>query len=234
MIENNIILFLYLSLFLGVPLFFVLGQFCFYSGSNNSKTKEQKELDPSIKAILKREEEKVIYTKKYIGDFDKLENVELEPARLVGLCNSILMENTPLGNVIMLYSYNENEPDVSTFIYYSNLTLPYRYLETIARRYCITFRCRSIYINMNDELERTKKIIEEKIKRIDEYCKTHNVNSSVHKKMVEDMNKQMGLKEKTNRFKYGGNMSNFSLLKCPVPKIDTKISFRDFKKKINT
>ena len=75
--------------------------------------------------------------------------------RLDGLKNSFIIEKTPLGNVIMYWN-NSRE----SFEYYSDNTIPYRYLETVGRKYVKTFNCRQIYIDMEFELrefERRKK-----------------------------------------------------------------------------
>lgn len=66
---------------------------------------------------------------------------------LDGLKNSFIMEKTPLGNVIMYWN-NSRE----SFEFYSDNTIPYRYLETVGRKYVKTFNCRQIYVDMEFEL----------------------------------------------------------------------------------
>ena len=63
--------------------------------------------------------------------------------RLEKLKNSFIMEKTPLGNVIMYYNVNRE-----SFEYFSDSTIPYRFLEVVARKYVITFQCRFIYVMM--------------------------------------------------------------------------------------
>jgi hypothetical protein len=72
--------------------------------------------------------------------------------RVEQLMNNIIMENTPLGNVLMYYN-SKNE----AFDYYSDNTIPYRYLETVGRKYVITYKCRYLYIDMNKMLEEYEK-----------------------------------------------------------------------------
>ncbi len=67
--------------------------------------------------------------------------------RLDGLKNNFIFEKTPLGNVIMYYN-NFRE----SFEYYSDNTIPYRFLETISRKYVKTFNCKQIYFDMEFEL----------------------------------------------------------------------------------
>jgi len=73
--------------------------------------------------------------------------------RLDNLKNCYAIETTPLGNVMMTYDNIR-----STFQYYSDNSIPYRYLEVVARKYVKQFDCRPIYIYMDEEI----KIAEEK------------------------------------------------------------------------
>jgi hypothetical protein len=80
--------------------------------------------------------------------------------RLDKLMNNFVLDNTPLGNVIMTYN---NKKEV--FEYYSDNSIPYRFLETVARKYVTTYFCRPLYIDMEEELkESEKKILEQENK----------------------------------------------------------------------
>ena len=68
-----------------------------------------------------------------------------------------VIEHTPLGNVLMFYNH-----DKLAFEYYSDLTIPYRYLETVARKYVVTYNYRPLYIDMEEELKEYEKKMEEK------------------------------------------------------------------------
>jgi hypothetical protein len=74
--------------------------------------------------------------------------------RIEKLRDCHVIEKTPLGNVLMKYNN-----DRTTFEYYSDNTIPYRYLETVARKYVKMFNCRPIFIDMEEEL----KLYEEKL-----------------------------------------------------------------------
>jgi hypothetical protein len=69
------------------------------------------------------------------------------------LKNSYVMEKTPQGNVLMIYD-NVRE----SFKYYSDSTIPYRYLEVVGRKYVKFFNCRPIFVDMEEEL----KLVDEK------------------------------------------------------------------------
>jgi len=81
--------------------------------------------------------------------------------RLDKLKNNFIIEKTPLGNVLMFYN-NKKE----SFEYYSDNSMPYRFLEVVGRKYVLTFNCRFLYVDMEKELEKyEKKLKDEKEKQ---------------------------------------------------------------------
>ncbi len=68
--------------------------------------------------------------------------------RIDKLKNSFVIEKTPQGNVLMVYNNNKG-----SFIYYSDCTIPYRYLEVVARKYIKLFGCRPLFVDMEEELK---------------------------------------------------------------------------------
>jgi len=93
--------------------------------------------------------------------------------RLDKLKNCYVIEKTPIANVIMIY-----DKDRETFKYYSDVNIPYRYLEVVGRKYIKSFDCRPIFVDMEEELrlfqekwdkeQELKKIKEEEDKKADE------------------------------------------------------------------
>ena len=77
--------------------------------------------------------------------------------RLDKLKNNFVMEKTPLGNVLMLYNNKRG-----SFEYYSDNIIPYRYLESVSRKYVKMFNCRQIYFDMEEELKNYERKLEEK------------------------------------------------------------------------
>lgn len=73
--------------------------------------------------------------------------------RIDKLENCFVMEKTPIGNVLMLY-----DKSMGKFKYYSDASMPYRYLEVVGRKFVKIFNCRPIFVDMEEEL----KLIEEK------------------------------------------------------------------------
>lgn len=92
-----------------------------------------------------------------------------------------VIEKTPLGNVAMYYNV-----DRESFEYFSDNTIPYRFLEVIGRKYAITFYCRPLYIVMEEELKKYEKKLEEKLKeeKLKEEELKKNTNIIVAKKNV--------------------------------------------------
>jgi len=74
-----------------------------------------------------------------------------------------VMETTPLGNVLMTYNIKR-----TSFTYYSDNTIPYRYLEVVARKFVKTFDCRPIFVDMEEELKNYEKKIKDHQKQQEE------------------------------------------------------------------
>ena len=65
--------------------------------------------------------------------------------------NNYVLEHTPLGNIYMRYNN-----DKKSFEYFSNNTIPYRYLEPVARKYVMTYWCKPIFVDIEEELKRAE------------------------------------------------------------------------------
>jgi hypothetical protein len=127
-----------------------------------SLTEEKVELEKALSELLNNPQ-----------DIDKLRlEAHLEARKFViderldKLKNSFIMEKTPLGNVLMLYNNKRG-----SFEFYSDNTIPYRYLETVSRKYVKTFGCRPIYCDMEEELKNYEKKLEEKEREKEELDK---------------------------------------------------------------
>ena len=126
------------------------------------------------------------YEDKYLDLYRKTESTVCPDEKIEGLKNMILMENTPLGNVIMYYDKSRE-----TFIYYSDSNIPYRYLEVVSRKYVVMNNCKQIHVDMEQEIkdaqekiEQKKQEEEEKKKQIEQQQKNPDENPSIIKKDV--------------------------------------------------
>ena len=109
------------------------------------------------------------------------------------LKNCYVMEYTPVGNVVMFY--NEEK---EAFEYYSDHSVPYRFLDVVARKYVKTYNCKPLYVDMEEELriQKKKKEEEEEKKKIEEEQK----KKEKEEKMQTVVNATDKEKEKKNVF----------------------------------
>jgi hypothetical protein len=114
------------------------------------------------------------YEDKYLEAYKKMDSVECSDEKIQGLKNTILMENTPLGNVIMYYDKTRE-----TFIYYSDSTIPYRYLETISRKYVIMNNCKQIHVDMEEEIKEAQEKLEQKKQQEEEKKKQEQIDANI-------------------------------------------------------
>jgi hypothetical protein len=231
-------------LLLGIQFLILLFNSDMHSIYCNDDYDEQEE-EEIIKPVIK-------YEDKYKDKFEKLEYTTTDEIRLESLKNSFIMEMTPHGNVIMYWNQKNG-----VFSYYSDGTMPYRFLEVVARKYVIMYKCKDLYYVMEEQMkevmvETVSKKKEElpsvfaKLKNynhssIDSVAKGGQQNSisktnykpnSISKPNV--VKKNVVLKEKSNHYSCMGRIVNFNFLKREKPKNKMDISFSEYKKLINS
>ena len=133
------------------------------------------------------------YEDKYKKEFEVAETCETTE----NLKYNILMENTPNGNVLMFYDSTND-----SFVYYSDKVIPYRFLDTVGRKYVIHFKCKNVYI-----IDKSQ-------------AKNHKGRLKID------------VKECSNRYMYLGKIANFSFLQKVKKSVTNKklnMSFKDFK-----
>jgi hypothetical protein len=89
---------------------------------------------------------------------DKIINKKLDK-----LIDNYILEYTPLGNIYMRYNN-----DKKSFEYYSNNTIPYRYLEPVGRKYVLTYWCKPIFVNIEQELKKAEAQYDEEKKKMED------------------------------------------------------------------
>jgi hypothetical protein len=152
----------------------------------------------------------------------------------------ILFENTPRGNIIMLYDIYK-----MGFLYYSDQqSIPYNILNAVAMKYVITFHCLDFFMDETHYTSPFLKLYEKNKTHINNIKKTIQITTSVRpstplSQPVETIK---------NRFLYQGKIMNFSFLqktpKIPAINISNKynglfdtttaynMSYKDFKTKV--
>ena len=189
-----------------------------------------------------KEVEKIIMT----NDEMRLKSREYIIQKKLDKCmNTYVVECTPLGYVCMRYNN-----DKKSFEYFSNNSIPYRYLESVGRKYVTTYWCKPIFVNIEEEIKKAEeknKEDKEKNKEDKEKNKKDNPkkmfaqlksyketpkNNKTHDQR-RDTKEKLLVKENANRYTWEGRLTNF----CPLKKIDKKLldkklamTYADFKK----
>ena len=124
----------------------------------------------------------------YKDDYPIDEN-DAESDNLEEMINNIIIENTPDGTVFMRYNH-----EIEGFEYWSENSIDRKFLDTVARKYVLTFRCSNAYV------ERTTKIVKEEEKDVS--------NNDVDSHLFVQAKKSKGASKKLvacgNKFKYMG------------------------------
>jgi len=190
------------------------------------------------------------YEDKYRTDLVKYSNLLRKNTDIINpetwnhLKNNTIIEYTPLGNVILQY-----EPNKDSFCYYSDRIIPYKYIDTVCRKYVIRFNCVPLYFdihnNINNEIgcgdvvsttpnldvveveEKSNKNIFVKLKSYNKSNKPDSFSSQQQQQQTKDKN--ISEMRCINRFTYEGKLMNYNILQKPQKK---KFSYSDFKKKI--
>jgi len=170
-------------------------------------------------------------TNKDIPEFEKDARVLTINKKLDAFINNYVLEMTPLGNVYMRYNNNKK-----SFEYFSNNTIPYRYLEAVGRKYVMTYWCKPLFVNLADELVKAEqKQLEQSLKPVTTTKPVKQSFSSKNSLTVRpETNVKAGntvpvlLKENANRYTWEGRLSSLMLLKKAEKRTAT-LSFADFK-----
>jgi len=190
---------------------------------------ETNEVDEDSEAEAEVEAE-IPYEVKWFDEFDDNGGEEGEEELTEDFVNNLSLntvtETTPRGDVLMYYSSK-----MGSFVYHSRTKeIPYKYLETVARRYVIEYNCKKLYIDIRKEYEKgvnkykeikakedkaaadakdgkVEDVKENKKKQIFANLKTYNRKGEVHNKQKD---KIYILKEQANRYSYRGKIEEYS------------------------
>ena len=195
------------------------------------------------------------YENRYFTEYDDLEEKDLTEEFVKDLTLNVIREETPRGEVLMYYSH-EHE----SFVYYAKTKeIPYKYLETLARKYVIIYDCKKLYIDIRKEYEKGlnkyKELKENKTpvsgtgtgtgtepggekgenkkKQLFASFKTYNRKGEVNAKQKD---KIYILREKSNRYSYRGKLEEYkeddkkNEKDCDDCQAEKNIDFSSFKK----
>ena len=155
--------------------------------------------------------------------------------------NNYIIEYTPVGNIIMRFNNNKK-----SFEYYSNHSVPYRYLEPIGRKYVLTYKCKNIFIDMDEEVEKVNKLNEEKnggdkknkLMKKPQVFKSQYMSANKKidippnrssQSIINPINNIEIVVKDSNRYTWEGRFGDFKIIKSDK-KTDKIISFKEFKR----
>lgn len=141
---------------------------------------------------------------------DKQAHEYIANKRIEKLKNSYIMERTPQGNVLMIYNN-----DRGSFSYYSDATIPYRYLEVVGRKYVKVLDCRPLFVDMEEEL----KLFEEKWTKEYELKKAKEAEEKLKAEEAVRNNKPVEVKKNVfAKFKSYNKDAGGKISMAPPPK----------------
>lgn len=173
-------------------------------------------------------------------------NVELELTearkRELHLCH--VEDDTPRGRVVMLY----DDRSESFWWFSDNKEIPYKYLETLCRKYVLAFDCLELYHGTIDELRRLHALRKEAAEKKKESTEGEEADGEEmdvfvrFKKYNRHGEESIGgddaiIPEESNRYSYRGKMGDWEELqrareRLHIPQEDTaqNIDFATFKR----
>ena len=112
-------------------------------------------------------------------EFKEMARKTIIKKKLDKFVDNYILENTPMGNIYMRYNNNKG-----SFEYFSNNTIPYRYLETVGRKYVMTYWCKPIFVDIEEELKKAEIKFDEEIKVKEAYEKRRQEETKPNPKDV--------------------------------------------------
>lgn len=116
----------------------------FYYNSNNESDDDDDIYDDEYYKNLKHE---IIKLQSLLKNEDKINGNallecldDIKSKLMESLQNNFILENTPIGNVIMVYNCKKEG-----FSYYSDKSISNKYLESVCKKYCIQFKCKMLF-----------------------------------------------------------------------------------------
>ena len=113
------------------------------------------------------------------NEFKEMTRKKIINKKLDNFIDNYVLENTPMGNIYMRYNNSKG-----SFEYFSNNTIPYRYLEPVGRKYVMTYWCKPIFVDTEEELKRSEIKYNEDLKKKEKKEKEEEEKRINNPKMV--------------------------------------------------
>lgn len=196
-----------------------------WNGSKMEFMFNESDTETEIESKNEKMNKEVPYEVEMFDEYDNLDDNELTEEYVKDLELNTITDTTPRGDVLMYYSKHLN-----SFVYYSKTKeIPYKYLETVARKYVIKYNCKCLYVDIRKEYEKgvqkykemkekeehdkkekleveSENSKENKKKQLFVALKTYNRKAEVNAKQKD---KIYILKEQANRYSYRGRMDEY-------------------------
>jgi len=177
---------------------------------------------------------KIVYDVKYDDKYDSLEAIQLNEEEMTMLPSKFVMESTPVGNVIMYFDY-----DKKAFQYYSDFSVPYKYLECVSKKFCIVNK-NKIYRDIKMEVDvnefsivrNSSSSLQNKSKSFAKLKGYNNSNPSIKNGRSGKQAELKIIQKDIVRYTHLGKICNFSFVKNTVPKFK-HVSYKDFMKSVS-
>jgi hypothetical protein len=174
----------------------------------------------------------VVIQKKYEDIYDdkynNLEATELDKDVIDMLPNKYVMDHTPVGNVLMYFDY-----DKRAFQYYSDFSVPYKYLECVSKKFCIVNKNKiyrdikmDVDINEFSIVRNSSSSLQNKSKSFAKLKGYNNSNPTVKNDTANQRELKI-IQKDIVRYTHLGKMCNFSFVKNTIPKFKP-VSYKDF------
>jgi hypothetical protein len=161
------------------------------------------------------------YRKKLLRETDKQPIIKCVPipANKFNWNNSFTEDILPNENTITM----RYEPETESFWWYcDSSTVPYKYLETVARKFVCEFNRLDIFIDIRDELKKGAEELKNRIEKEEKeekeekgenekkiYAKFRRYNKKMARADTSNNGKQTIIKAKANRYSYKGKMEDY-------------------------
>jgi len=127
----------------------------------------------------------------------------------------VVEETTPEGKVRLKW-------EDGIFLYWSNRSIQYKYLETVARKYVLVYHCKEHYINIFEELAIAAAKPKQEQEQPSVFASFKNYNTK-----RKQLKQQYVVNEKSNQYNWKGKISEYE--QPALPKVKP-IRYSDFKK----
>ena len=200
--------------------FFIASGIVSYTIYNSKDDPESKNYEEEEETNVEALFEDNNYDKKYKEEIKDLLFKEYSTTELEKFKSKLVEETTPNGLVKMYYDH-----DYGGFIWHCDTSqVPYRFLETVVRKYIIDHDCLSLYVDLKNEIEKGNKLMEKAAEKLKEKRSSVFLNKTDNKELLETV----AIKNRYLKFKYSGKLEELDKPAPPVYNM-INIDFSTFK-----